>query len=1266
MFDISNISLPLEVSLCTAPEYARDVFVLGTHAYVTEEDGGLFVIDISDPLNPQAIATCDVQGSARGVFVAGIYAYVASWWGYDDGRLQVFDVSDPSSPQEMGFYDQESHFGDVFVSGTCAYVNASGGMEILDISDPADPVRVSGCYTHGGTSSVFVSGIHAYVTYSWAGLQVVDVSDPADPTDIGFFNAPADARDIIVSDSFAYLTGGRVEVIDISNVSNPQQVGFFNFENRPGLSSYGAFISDSFLYVAGIVALHVISIAAPSNPQEVGVLHGLGFPYGVIVSGTYAYVTEHTDGGLWVIDVSDPSSPQKVAFCDLPARSEHLCVLGSYAYVTYWNHQDDSGGLRIIDISDPTNPQEIGFLDTPEPTRDVAVSNSFAYVIGGGWLRVVDVSDPTNPQEITAFGIRGFGDGIFVSGGHAYVTAGCDGGLQVIDISNPTKPQDAGYHDTPGWAYSVFASGGYTFVADGEAGLQVYQFVGGSQRTITVTCPNGGEDWEIGSTYSITWTSQNAGDNVKLEYSTNNGGTWKSITNSTPNDGSYPWTIPNDPSTQCLVKITSTTYPDISDTSDDNFAIIAPAVDHPPNAPTNLQAVTIDAFEVMLSWVDNSSNEEKFVIVRNGYLLEIVGEDVTTWTDSSCQPDRDYCYKVYAANSAGASATTNEACVHTPHGGQLKYGWVVPDMGTLGDDFTFRVTFYDSAGRQPDVVYLYLNDEPKEMQFQESYELGLRYSCGPTPCPVGLNHYYFVAEVNNDTYRLPAGSGEFVGPWVGLSDELLEAYLAFTDKLRSTANQTIASADLLIDEIRENLAEVGIEAIFLLVPTILKEAGILDKFPRPLADAIVKHTDIDHEFLKMVWVIDTFAAVQAVQMGTETEFKEVVKFLIGGGAVSWLDGGLAALFGFDTDDGERASLLDRIGKNKDAFISFWESPDILGAFLTKSDLERVIDDLDAAREKVEDYREWMVERLTAKYNAILTATGAIDKTSEGATAFAVGGTAVCLILAPFTGGATLAAIPIIVYTTTGAKAATTGLKFGYNIAQAADATTLSAQILSDTVDHVLMHALQTGRIQLALQNGTYERSEGEVELHDPPEEQIATGRTVTFKTDFTNKSPFPVAAKAHFYLTSPDGAIQAILTNTVQVLRDASHTFSVDLYLDLGILGFFGSALGEWKVRCYMEYGPALEEALWSEIKTFEVVDPIVSGFVYVFSGQAVGDLLSPEAIIAAKSQGGDAPLQVVIQVTNHTEFALEDVELLAVLPQSCQGSGRFPRCVVG
>lgn len=70
------------------------------------------------------------------------------------------------------------------------------------------------------------------------------------------------------------------------------------------------------------------------------------------------------------------------------------------------------------------------------------------------------------------------------------MAAGCDGGLQVIDISNPTKPQDAGYHDTPGWAYSVFASGGYTFVADGEAGLQVYQFVGTHDVPVTNQPPD--------------------------------------------------------------------------------------------------------------------------------------------------------------------------------------------------------------------------------------------------------------------------------------------------------------------------------------------------------------------------------------------------------------------------------------------------------------------------------------------------------------------------------------------------------------------------------------------------------------------------------------------------------------------------------------------------------------------------------------------------------------------------------------------------------
>ncbi|MFN8395567.1 MAG: hypothetical protein U0176_13080 [Bacteroidia bacterium] len=54
---------------------------------------------------------------------------------------------------------------------------------------------------------------------------------------------------------------------------------------------------------------------------------------------------------------------------------------------------------------------------------------------------------------------------------------------------------------------------------------------------------------------------------MKLEYSTDNGTSWISIINSTPNTGSYAWTLPNTPSTQALVRVSdavTTTFNDVS------------------------------------------------------------------------------------------------------------------------------------------------------------------------------------------------------------------------------------------------------------------------------------------------------------------------------------------------------------------------------------------------------------------------------------------------------------------------------------------------------------------------------------------------------------------------------------------------------------------------------------------------------------------------------------------------------------------------------
>ena len=91
--------------------------------------------------------------------------------------------------------------------------------------------------------------------------------------------------------------------------------------------------------------------------------------------------------------------------------------------------------------------------------------------------------------------------------------------------------------------------------------------------TITVTSPNGGENWQVDSSQNITWTSTNV-SNVKLEYTTNNGASWTNIIASTPaSTGSYSWTIPNTPSIQCKIRVSDAANISINDESDTVFTI---------------------------------------------------------------------------------------------------------------------------------------------------------------------------------------------------------------------------------------------------------------------------------------------------------------------------------------------------------------------------------------------------------------------------------------------------------------------------------------------------------------------------------------------------------------------------------------------------------------------------------------------------------------------------------------------------------------------
>jgi hypothetical protein len=105
------------------------------------------------------------------------------------------------------------------------------------------------------------------------------------------------------------------------------------------------------------------------------------------------------------------------------------------------------------------------------------------------------------------------------------------------------------------------------------------EYVVATSDSITVTSPNGGETWNPGSTYIITWTSTGSVGNVKIQYSKDSGVTWTILSHSATNDGAYSWTIPDNAnmvSTSCLVRISEASDGTPADTSDEVFFIVYP------------------------------------------------------------------------------------------------------------------------------------------------------------------------------------------------------------------------------------------------------------------------------------------------------------------------------------------------------------------------------------------------------------------------------------------------------------------------------------------------------------------------------------------------------------------------------------------------------------------------------------------------------------------------------------------------------------------
>ncbi len=247
-------------------------------------------------------------------------------------------------------------------------------------------------------------------------------------------------------------------------------------------------------------------------------------------------------------------------------------------------------------------------------------------------------------------------------------------------------------------------------------------------EAITVTSPNGGEVWCVGSSRNITWTYSDM-DTLKIEYSTNSGSAWTTEAEKVPAAaGSYSWTIPDAPSVNCLVRICDARDGDPCDQSNAVFAI-----EDVPTDPTGCMASDGLCDKVVFCWADISDNESGFYVYREGVKIDSLGAGFTCYDDLAAAPGVTYQYCVTAYNQCGQSG---QCC---DHGIRLAPPSAPTNCGASDDSCDVVAVWWQDNSDDETGFYVY-RDAAKLDSVGSDVTVYTDYSAGP-----GVTYTYCVS-----------------------------------------------------------------------------------------------------------------------------------------------------------------------------------------------------------------------------------------------------------------------------------------------------------------------------------------------------------------------------------------------------------------------------------------------------------------------------------------------------------------------------------------
>ncbi len=250
--------------------------------------------------------------------------------------------------------------------------------------------------------------------------------------------------------------------------------------------------------------------------------------------------------------------------------SDYFNLEGTHIVIRYEAETTDTytstwsgSGMVSSDFYDVIE-MTVSITGRPGGASDLLNANEPSY------SQVANVFPPGIPNDWIEVGSGSFylpeGDDLNISGlyfdlgsQNYFPGTGAVGDLSFLDSVNWSSAVPSGIEVDPATMMTFYSITNFSLAVNPE---------------LFLLAPNGGESI-MNRDFNITWIAspdQNI-DRVKLEYSTDNSLTWKTIDPNTANDGEHIWNVPVVDSEECVVRVSDVDDSAANDTSDELFTI---------------------------------------------------------------------------------------------------------------------------------------------------------------------------------------------------------------------------------------------------------------------------------------------------------------------------------------------------------------------------------------------------------------------------------------------------------------------------------------------------------------------------------------------------------------------------------------------------------------------------------------------------------------------------------------------------------------------